>query len=302
MAPTTSTRRAEHFVHFLENHDQVANSARGFRLATLASPGAGARDHGLLLLGPQTPCLFQGQEFGATNPFLYFLGLEGDEAKAVAEGRRESLTNFPSVADPAMQARLPDPADLATLSSSKLDWTEAERHARHAGAAPRPAGHAPRATRRFRKRASAASMARSSATHALLIRYITPDPAGHRLLLVNLGRDLQVGVVAEPLLAPARGHRWAVDWSSEHPDYDGAGRRPIDPTQFWILPGDCALLSSKRAKPMTDRSARHLSPAAQQGFHLCRCDGAGALSRRSGRQPRLPLADPQGAAGQHAWL
>ncbi|MDB5613575.1 MAG: malto-oligosyltrehalose trehalohydrolase protein, partial [Devosia sp.] len=58
----------EHFVHFLENHDQVANSARGFRLSTLTSPARLRAVTALFLLGPQTPCLFQGQEFGATNP------------------------------------------------------------------------------------------------------------------------------------------------------------------------------------------------------------------------------------------
>jgi maltooligosyltrehalose trehalohydrolase len=74
------------------------------------------------------------------------------------------------------------------------------------------------------------------------MRYFTPDPAGHRLLLLNLGRDLPIGAVAEPLLAPADGHRWTLAWSSEHPDYDGAGQRPMDPKEFWILPSDCAIV------------------------------------------------------------
>ncbi|MDO8944195.1 MAG: DUF3459 domain-containing protein, partial [Desulfobacterales bacterium] len=77
---------------------------------------------------------------------------------------------------------------------------------------------------------------------ALLLRYLTPDPAGHRLLLLNLGRDLAFGVVAEPLLAPPDGHRWVVQWSSEHPDYDGVGRRQVEPDAYWILPGDCSLV------------------------------------------------------------
>ncbi len=232
---------AEHFVHFLENHDQVANSARGFRLASLASPARIRAVTSLLLLGPQTPCLFQGQEFGATNPFQYFLGLEGEDAIAGAEGRRKSLSNFPSVADPVMQERLPAPADPATFARSKLDWSEAERHcgmlALHRDLL---------AMRRSDPAFSQASERRIDGAvigdAALLIRYFTPDPAGHRLLLLNLGRDLQFGVAAEPLLAPPDGRRWTVGWSSEHPDYDGAGRRPIDPQQFWILPSDCALV------------------------------------------------------------
>jgi len=238
---------AEHFVHFLENHDQVANSARGFRLSTLATPARLRAVTALLLLGPQTPCLFQGQEFGASNPFLYFLGLDGDEARSVATGRRQSLTNFPSVADPAMQERLPDPADPATFARSKLDWTEAERHAGLL-ALHRDLLRMRREDPSFSQTAERRIDGAVIGDAALLIRYITPDPAGHRLLLLNLGRDLHVGVVAEPLLAPADGHRWALAWSSEHPDYDGAGRRTMDPEQFWIMPGDCALVLRSEAR------------------------------------------------------
>ncbi|QQR34835.1 malto-oligosyltrehalose trehalohydrolase [Devosia oryziradicis] len=237
---------SEHFVHFLENHDQVANSARGFRLATLASPARVRAVTSLLLLGPQTPCLFQGQEFGATNPFVYFLGLEGDEAKAGAEGRRQSVSNFPSVADPVMQERLPVPADPQTFASSKLDWAEAELHS------PMLALHRDLlAMRRSDPAFSHASGRRIDGAvlgdAALLVRYFMAEPSGHRLLLLNLGRDLQFGVMAEPLLAPPPGHRWTVAWSSEHPDYDGAGRRPVDPAQFWILPSDCALVFAPEA-------------------------------------------------------
>lgn len=231
----------EHFVHFLENHDQVANSARGFRLSSLMSPARLRAVTSLLLLGPQTPCLFQGQEFGATNPFLYFFGVSGDDARTVAEGRRKSLTNFPGVADSVMQERLPDPADPTTFEASKLDWAEAERHAGilalHRDLL-RMRREDPAFSQGGERRIDGAVIGDA----AVLIRYFTPNLSGHRLLLLNLGRDLQIGVVAEPLLAPADGHRWQVAWSSEHPDYDGAGRRPIDPEKFWVLPSDCALV------------------------------------------------------------
>lgn len=238
----------ECFVHFLENHDQVANSARGFRLSTLVTPARLRAITSLLLLGPQTPCLFQGQEFGATNPFLYFFGVEGDEARAVADGRRKSLTNFPSVADPEMQAKLPHPSDPATFAASKLDWAEAGRHT----------GMLALHRDLLRMRRDDPSFSQGTARRidgavigdgALLLRYLTPDPAGHRLLLLNLGRDLQLGVMAEPLLAPPAGQHWVVAWSSEHPDYDGAGRRPIDLAQFWILPSDCALVLRSERRP-----------------------------------------------------
>lgn len=237
---------AEHFVHFLENHDQVANSARGFRLHALASPARVRAVTSLLLLGPQTPCLFQGQEFGARTPFHYFSGLEGQLAKDVAEGRRKSLVNFQGVADPAMQARLPDPSAPATFAACKLDWSEVERQpgvlALH------------RDLLALRRRHAAFSQASSRRIDgavlgeaALLIRYLTEAPSEQCLLLVNLGKDLAIGVVAEPLLAPPRGHRWRLIWSSEHPDYDGAGRPPVDLHKYWSLPGDSALVFASEA-------------------------------------------------------
>jgi len=239
---------SERFVHFLENHDQVANSARGDRLGKLASPATIRALTSLLLLGPQTPCLFQGQEFAASGPFWYFLGLEGAEAKAVEDGRRESVSNFPSVQDPAMQKVLPDPAADATFQKSKLDWADAERHAGMLKL-HRDLLAIRRSNAAFRQHDDRHVDGAVIGDAALLLRYFNPDPAEHRLLLVNFGRDLHVGVIAEPLLAPPKGRKWVPQWSSEDPAYDGAGRRPIDTDQFWILPADSALVLESIPRP-----------------------------------------------------
>lgn len=239
---------SERFVHFLENHDQVANSARGFRLSTLGSPARVRALTALLLLGPETPCLFQGQEFGASNPFLYFLGLDGAEAESVAAGRRKSVTNFPSVADPVMQERLPDPSATETFEQSKLDWSEAESHA-HLLALHRDLIAIRRRDEAFSQRTKRRIDGAVIGEAAFLIRYITETPEEGRLLLMNFGRDLQIGVIAEPLLAPPRDCKWIVDWSSEHPDYDGGGRRPTDTDHFWILPADTAMLMRGEKRP-----------------------------------------------------
>ena len=53
------------FVNFIQNHDQVANSAWGARPQELASSGLCRALTTLLLLSPATPLLFQGQEYGA---------------------------------------------------------------------------------------------------------------------------------------------------------------------------------------------------------------------------------------------
>ena len=202
----------------------------------------------MLLLGPQTPYLFQGQEFGASNPFFYFLGLEGEDAAAVAKGRQQSLMNFPAIQDPAMIESLPDPADEKTFRASKLDWAETERNASLL------ALHADL----LNMRRTVAAFSQRTVRHidgavigaaAFLIRYSTDDPAGHRLLLVNFGRDLPIGVIAEPLLAPPPGRKCVLEFSSEHPRYEGAGRRPIDADAFWTLPSDTAIVLASEPRP-----------------------------------------------------
>ena len=84
--PALDCRPAQ-FVTFIENHDQVANSARGERLRLLTSPGRYRAMTALLLLMPGTPMLFQGQEFGSTRPFLFFADHAGQLGKDVRKGR-----------------------------------------------------------------------------------------------------------------------------------------------------------------------------------------------------------------------
>src|SRR5260370_12412414 len=69
------------FVTFIQNHDQVANSAFGVRIQFLTDPGHLRAMTALLLLAPGTPMLFQGQEFGASSPFLFF----ADHTKELAQ-------------------------------------------------------------------------------------------------------------------------------------------------------------------------------------------------------------------------
>ena len=229
------------FIHFLENHDQVANSARGLRMDKLGSPGNIRAITALWLLSPQTPCLFHGQEFGASTRFLYFAGFDGETAAAVAEGRAQNLRQFAGVSDPAMLARLADPAALDTFADSKLDWAEFDRHASVV------ALH--RDLLRLRREEPAIARQGRGARidgavlgdNALFLRYLSED-GDDLLLFVNLGRDRHMNIVPDPLVAPPRGQRWEPLWSSEHPDYGGSGRYAADTSKFWILPGNSALL------------------------------------------------------------
>ncbi len=59
------------FISFLENHDQVANSATGAHRHALAQPAQYRAVAAAWLLAPMTPLLFQGQEFAASAPFVF---------------------------------------------------------------------------------------------------------------------------------------------------------------------------------------------------------------------------------------
>ena len=110
------------FVAFIQNHDQIGNRAFGDRLGQTATAPATAALSAVYLLLPQTPMLFMGEEWGATQPFPFFCDFEGDLADAVREGRRSEFARFPEFADPAQRERIPDPLAAGTFESAKLDW------------------------------------------------------------------------------------------------------------------------------------------------------------------------------------
>jgi len=113
--------RPQAFVNFIQNHDQIGNRALGERLTALAPTEAVEALQTLLLLSPQVPMLFMGEEWGAKTPFLFFCDFAGDLADAVRRGRREEFAKFRSFADPAMRERIPDPLDPQTMAKSRLD-------------------------------------------------------------------------------------------------------------------------------------------------------------------------------------
>jgi malto-oligosyltrehalose trehalohydrolase len=109
------------FVSFLQNHDQVGNRALGERLTTMATPAALRAAMALMLLCPQIPMLFMGEEVGAREPFLFFTDFHGELAAAVREGRRREFARSPGFAAEAARAAIPDPNAPATFEASK--WT-----------------------------------------------------------------------------------------------------------------------------------------------------------------------------------
>lgn len=106
------------FVLFLQNHDQIGNRAFGERLTTLADPTALEAAIALLLLCPQIPLLFMGEEDASRTPFLFFTDHRPELADAVREGRGNEFARFPGFADPAARDRIPDPNAFRTFEAS----------------------------------------------------------------------------------------------------------------------------------------------------------------------------------------
>lgn len=118
------------FINFLQNHDQIGNRAFGERLSHLASPAVMEAITAILLLSPQPPLLFMGEEFATTQPFLFFCDFGPELARAVTEGRRREFSRFARFSDPAARERIPDPNAEATFSDCVLDWAVID-HAPH---------------------------------------------------------------------------------------------------------------------------------------------------------------------------
>ena len=106
------------FVLFLQNHDQIGNRAFGERLTTLTGPRALEAAITLLMLCPQVPLLFMGEETASRTPFLFFTDHHGGLADAVREGRRNEFARFPAFSDPAVRERIPDPNAPRTFTAS----------------------------------------------------------------------------------------------------------------------------------------------------------------------------------------
>ena len=118
------------FVLFLQNHDQIGNRACGERLTTLADAAALLAASALVLLAPQIPLLFMGEEWGAAEPFLYFTSYPDEElAAAVREGRRNEFSAARGFGDPEARDTIPDPNAPATFEMSRLDFDRASRDA-----------------------------------------------------------------------------------------------------------------------------------------------------------------------------
>ncbi len=237
---------ARAFVNFLQNHDQVANSALGLRVHQLSSPGKYRAMHALTLLAPGTPMLFQGQEFACNSPFFYFADHGPELGEMVRKGRLEFLTQFPSLKDEAVAASVPVPNDPKTFERCKLNFEERQQN--------EPAYRLTKDLLRLRK--SDRAFSRQSRVdgavlgdHALVLRFFQDDGMD-RLVIVNLGSDLDFKTCPEPLLAPPQGYFWDLALSTEQGQYGGGGATvPDTKDQGWHIAGESTvvLVPTKKA-------------------------------------------------------
>ncbi|WP_298090298.1 malto-oligosyltrehalose trehalohydrolase [uncultured Sphingomonas sp.] len=109
---------ATRFVSFLQNHDQIGNRAMGERLTLLTDTDKLRAATALLLLAPQIPLIFMGDETGSEAPFLFFTDFHDELADAVREGRRKEFAKFDAFADPEARKRIPDPNARDTFTRS----------------------------------------------------------------------------------------------------------------------------------------------------------------------------------------
>jgi maltooligosyltrehalose trehalohydrolase len=234
------------FVNFIQNHDQIANSGRGERLHQRTDAGRYRALTALMLLMPGMPMLFQGQEFAASAPFLYFADHKPELAELVRKGRAEFLSQFRDLATPEMQRQLPDPADPVTFRRCKLDFSEREKnhgiYALHADLL------------RLRRQDVAFTRIRPGmidgavlGPECFLLRWLRCG-IEDRLLVVNFGCEFRLDTMAEPLLAPPEAMIWVPRWSSEDPRYGGYGTVPLGGHDIWTVPGHAAVVLAPEAE------------------------------------------------------
>jgi len=231
---------AEAFVCFIENHDQIANTGRGDRPRFQTSPGRYSAITALLLLGPWTPLLFQGQEFGASSPFLFFADV-GDATvrDAIRKGRAELLAPFLSLTEEETLRRLPAPDTPEAFSRCQLDFSEREKN-RELYNLHIDLLKLRREDSRFGLKGSDGIDGAVLGPESFVLRYFS-EKNDDRLLLVNFGERHVLHPASQHLLAPPPGRKWAAFWRSDSPRYGGADDTATATPDQWILPAESAV-------------------------------------------------------------
>jgi maltooligosyltrehalose trehalohydrolase len=225
-------------IAFLQNHDQIANSARGQRLHELTTFGRLKALTAVTLLGPATPMLFQGQEFASSSPFLFFADHTSKLAAQVRAGRVDFLAQWRHLA--LGQVKYDDPCSQQTFEKCKLNFSERTKN-NQIYALHRDLLFL-RKTESIFSRQSRQFDGAVVGPEAFVVRFFSDDYQEDRLLVVNLGADLNLTPAPVPLLGPSANTQWTILWSSEDPLYGGDGTAPLDSDLNWTIPGHAAII------------------------------------------------------------
>jgi maltooligosyltrehalose trehalohydrolase len=160
-------------------------------------------------------------------------------AESIARGRAEFLRQFPSLAAPEMRQQLANPGMRATFERCQLDFDDRRRQAA-SYQMHRDLIWLRRRDAVFARQSAMVDGARLT-DDALMLRFFGGGQ-GDRLILVNFGATLDFRSAPQPLLAPPEKGAWRLLWSSEHPDYGGAGTPEVITKQGWHLPGESAVV------------------------------------------------------------
>lgn len=225
------------YITFLENHDQVANSGEGQRLYQYTDQGNYKALLTLLLLGPQTPMLFQGQEFGSSAPFCYFGDHSEEINRMIRKGRFTSLALFARLDTDDVRKSIPDPTSEATFLKSKLKESERQKKT------PLYELHKELINLRktdpiFKKVNKIPIEGAVLGPDTFIIRYFGEEQ-GDRLLVVNFGQDNQFSPAPQPLLVAGDQLKWELLFSSEWMKFGGQGM-PVPQFEPWEIPGHSA--------------------------------------------------------------
>ena len=179
--------------------------------------------------------LFQGQEFGASSPFLFFADV-GDTGvrDAIRKGRAELLAPFMSLSEEETLRRLPAPDDPEAFSLYKLDFSDREKN-RELYNLHIDLLKLRRDDSRFRQQKLDGIDGSVLGAMSFVLRYFS-EANDDRLLLVNLGETQVLHPASEPLLAPPEGCRWETLWTSDSHRYGGGEAGAIATPEQWILP------------------------------------------------------------------
>ena len=183
--------RHQDLVVYTTTHDQTGNRAAGDRPSMSLSPEQQLAKAALVLLGPFTPMLFMGEEWGASTPFAFFVDHENEELnQATREGRMREFAR--AGWDPK---DVPDPAAVETFEASTLNWSELEE------------GQHAEILRGYRELIWLRRHSYIAESMLAEVRWCSPDPAD------RVAPDLAGDV---PVVEPVEGEgRW-IEWTLHH--------------------------------------------------------------------------------------